>query len=188
MAEYYEVAGEAGVVDVGIGTKVELWSGAGPGGWGEVIRLLPERRVEIRRSDDGETYVAAVDGDRGDGGELRDVYVTDWSPEMASLMAAWRRWHTAPAQVDHYDVKGVGEVSVGTKLEAWDGTANDEDLDWGEVTRLLAGRRVEIHWYGEGEAAASEIDDVCGLVVDDWSGEIYDRLRKRAKDQGHGQV
>ena len=188
MAEYYEVAGKAGVVDVGVGTRVELWSDGGPAGWGEVSRVLPGRRVEIRRSDDDETYVAAVDGDQGDGGELRDVYVTDWSPEMASLMAAWRRWHTEPAVVDHYDVKGAGAVMVGTKLEVWDGTADDEDLDWGEVTRLLAERRVEIHWYGEGGEAVSEIDDVCGLLVDDWSGEIYDRLRKWAKDQGHGQV
>ena len=177
MDEHYEVEG---VGQVRVGTKLELWQGGRPAGWGEVTELRPERQVVIRRLDEDETYVAGVEGD----GE--DIYVDDWSPQVRALMQERERRDTEPAAVTHYEVEGVGQVRVGTKLEVWDGTQDDEDLDWGEVTKLLVDRRVEVHWYGEDDRSICEIEDVVNLFVDDWSPEIYDTLRKRAAGQGHG--
>ena len=179
MGEYHEVEGAG---QVRVGTKVELRSGGVAWGWGEVTTLLPAGQVEVRRLDEDDAYVAAVEGD----GE--EVYVDDWSPDVRRLMEEWWRRHTEPAAVDHYDLKGFGRIRVGTKLEVWDGTGDDEGRDWGEVTKLLADRRVELLCYADGDRFISEIDDCSDLFVNDWSGEVYDILRSRAKAAGHGQV
>ena len=179
---------EIGEVEVRAGTKVELRDGARAWGWGEVTMLLPAGQVEIQRLDDiDERYV--VDA-RGDGVE---VYVDDWSPECQRLIAEQFRRTTEPAAadraaVDHYDLAGFGEVRVGTKVEVWDGTEGDEGRDWGEVTMLLTERRVQLHWYAEGDRFIDDIAELGDLFVDDWSGEVYDILRRRAREQAHGRA
>ncbi len=168
-------------VRIRVGTKVELRNGGRAWGWGEVTKLLPAGEVGIRRLDEDEAYVAAVE-EAGD-----EVYVDSWSSEVRRLMEErWRRL-AEPAEVDHYDLEGFGPIRVGTKLEVRDGTGDDGELDWGEVTKLLADRRVELHWYVDQDRFIGEIDDCSDLFVDDWSGEVYDILRRQAR-AGHGQV
>ena len=182
MVEFYEVAA---AVQVRVGTKVELWLDGRVAGWGEVTTLLPERQVLIERLDeDDERYVTAVEGCDG------EVYVDEWSPQVRALIAedilARRLW--TPAEVESFHLKGFRQVRVGTKLEIWDGTEDDEYLDWGEVTHLLAGERVAVYWHNGAETTIAGAGDGSDLYVDDWSPVVYSILRKRAKEggQGHG--
>ena len=132
LVEFYQ---DAGGHQVRVGTKVEIWAGGRAVGWGEVMKLLPERRVLIERPDRDDSYPCDVETDSG------EIYVDDWSPQVRELMAARERRLWQPAEVDSWRIAGGGEVRVGTKLEDWDGTAkDDEDRDWGEVTQLLTGR------------------------------------------------
>lgn len=89
---------------------------------------------------------------------------------------------------EFHEVGGGRRIGVGTRLEVWDGTADDEDLDWGEVTQLLAGGRVAVYWYGDEDTFISDVGEISDLFVDDWSPEIYDILRERAREAGHGQT
>ncbi len=180
MMECYVVRGGR---QVRVGTKVELWEGGRPVGWGVVAKLLPERQVMISRHDEDETYRCDVEAGGG------AIYVDDWTPQAHTLMAERKRRDTQPA-AEFYDVEGVGQVRVGTKLEAWDGTEDDKDQDWGEVTMLLVGRRVAVYWYGAEETFISDIEECYDLFVDDWSPGVYDYLRERAKGEGgdHGQA
>lgn len=169
MADFHDVEGPH---QVRVGTKVEIWDGARAAGWGEVTRLLPERQVMIRRLDEDETYrcdAAAAGG---------VIFVDDWSAEVRELMAERRRQLWQPAGVESWDLAGGGEVRVGTKVEIADECGPD---DWGEVTRLLAGRRVAVYWYGDEDTSIADVDEGSDLYVGDWSAEVYDLLRERAR-------
>lgn len=89
---------------------------------------------------------------------------------------------------EFYEVADGRRIRVGTKLEIWDGTADDEDRDWGEVTRLLSGGRVAVYWYGDKDTFISDVGEISALCVGDWSPETYDILRERAREAGHGQA
>ncbi|MCY4607887.1 MAG: hypothetical protein OXD40_04730 [bacterium] len=168
-----------GFGEVAAGTKVELWMDGGPVGWGAVAVVLPGRQVVIDRFDEDEAFVADLEADGG------EVYVDDWSPEVRELMAERRRLLWQPAAVDHYDVPGVGRVMVGTKLEIAD---ENGPADWGEVTGLLTGRRVAVHWYNAENTSIAGVEAGSDLYVDDWSAAVYDILRARAKGERHGQA
>ncbi|MDE0240659.1 MAG: hypothetical protein OXQ84_10755 [bacterium] len=170
---------ERGIGEVAVGTKVELWEEGGPVGWGQVAAMLTETEAVIDRWDEDETYTCDV---AGDGGE---VYVDDWSPPVRDLMAERMKERWQEAGVESWRLAGGGAVAVGTKLEITDESG---PADWGEVTQLLAGRRVAVYWYDGADTSIAGVDDGTDLYVDDWSPQVYGILRERAARGGHGEA
>ena len=78
---------------------------------------------------------------------------------------------------EHYEVEGVGQVRVGTKLELWQG---GQARDWGEVTKLLPGWQVVVSWMGTADTLIHDVEDVVDICVNDWSGEVRALIVERA--------
>ena len=82
----------------------------------------------------------------------------------------------------HWEVEVGREVRIGTKLERWLG---GRPRDWGEVTRLLPGRRVLISWAVEGEVVIHDVEEIVEICVGDWSGEVLALIAGRTSgDEG----
>ena len=85
--------------------------------------------------------------------------------------------------VEYYEVAYVGKVRVGTKLQLdGDHVIND----WGEVTALLPGRRINVYWHREKITVENEVDEVgSDIFRADWSEEVH-AIMNRDKDLEDG--
>lgn len=84
-----------------------------------------------------------------------------------------------------YEIPGFGAVTVGTRVELWDGDDGRNLGDWGEVTELLPNGWVRTWWNDDGVHIDSEVGDIADFVVDEYSQEAV-ALINRDQNPGEG--
>ncbi len=83
----------------------------------------------------------------------------------------------------YYEMKRVGQVRVGTKVERWMGGG---PRDWGEVTKLLPAGEVVVFWEGSADTLIHDVGDIFDICVRDWSDEVRALIAARAGEAGGG--
>lgn len=84
-----------------------------------------------------------------------------------------------------YEIPGFGEVTVGTKVELWNGGDGRSVSDWGEVTELLPNGRVRVWWNMDRVHIDTEVVEITDHVVAEYSEEVM-ALVNRDRDLREG--
>lgn len=87
------------------------------------------------------------------------------------------------AMAEFHDVGDPDTIGTGRRVERWPGS---RPVDWGEVTKLLPGRRVLVSWEGTADALIHDAEDVIDFYVHDWSAEVQALIARREAASGDG--